>query len=521
MTPRALLIAGALAMLCASTTAVTLRVANAGDALSMDPHALLEGVQLSLDGNIYEPLIGQGKQMKLTPLLATAWRRTAPTIWRFDLRRGVRFHDGTPFTADDVVFSFERANAKGSDLRNDAIKQVRRIDDATVEIETRAPFPILPEAISIIYMMSRKWCVENKAETPADVINGIENSASFRANGTGPFRLAERQPSLRTVLVRNSSYWDKLESNLDEVAFTPIANDAARVSALLSGGIDLMEPAPLQDIERIRSYGNFTVLQGLDLRIIFLGMDQKRDELLYSNVKSANPLKDRRVRQAIYQAIDIETIKSQVMRNAAIPTALMVAPGIRGFQNDMNVRLPYDLGAARMLLAEAGYPNGFELAMHCPNDRYVNDSAICQAVSAQLARAGIKVELRTESKRLYFPRLLRRDVSFYLAGWTSITMDAHFTLAGVMASPDGGFYGVSNYGYFNPKLDELTRRIESEIDDVQRNAMIREAFKIHQDDIGHIPLHQQKLAWAFSNRVRLVQLPNNFMYFKWVSLTAP
>ncbi|OUL97948.1 ABC transporter substrate-binding protein [Variovorax sp. JS1663] len=520
MSPRTILIAGTLALLCASTTAATLRVANAGDALSMDPHALLEGVQLSLNSNIYEPLVDWDKQMKLAPVLATGWRRTAPTVWRFDLRRGVRFHDGTPFTADDVVFSFERANTKGSDLRNESIKEVRRIDDATVEIVTREPFPILPEAITIVYMMSRKWCVENKAEMPADARKGLENSASFRANGTGPFRLRERQASLRTVLARNTHYWQKLESNLDEVVFTPIANDATRVSALLSGDIDLMEPAPLRDVDRIRSSGKFTVLQGPDLRIIFLGMDQQRDELLYSNVKGANPLKDRRVRQAIYQAIDIETIRSRVMRNAAVPTGLMIAPGIRGFQADMNVRLPYDPVAARKLLAEAGYPNGFELGMNCPNDRYVNDAAICQAVSAQLARAGITVELRIESKSLYFPRLRRRDTSFYLTGWTSITQDAHFTLAGVMATPDGGFYGVANGGYSNPKFDELAHKIESEIDHVRREAMIREAFKIHQDDIGHIPLHQQTLAWAFSNRVTLVQLPSNRMPFKWVSLVS-
>ncbi|RZL88269.1 MAG: ABC transporter substrate-binding protein [Variovorax sp.] len=442
-----------------------------------------------------------------------------PTVWRFSLRKDVKFHDGTPFTADDVVFSLERANARESALRSEWIKEVHKVDDATVDIETRAPFPILPDTISIIGMMSRKWCEENKAQRPSDLRKGIENSATFRANGTGPFRLKERQPSLRTVLVRNRNYWGKVESNLDEVVFTPIGNDATRVAALLSGAIDLMEPAPLRDVDRIRSSGNFTVLQGPELRTIFLGMNQKRDELLFSDVKGKNSLKDRRVRQAIYQAIDIETIKSQVMRNAATPTALMVAPAVRGFQADMNRRLPYDPDAARKLLAEAGYPSGFELGMHCPNDRYVNDAAICQAVAAQLAHVGITVRLRMESKSLYFPRVLRHEVSFYLFGFTPPTVDSQLTMTAVMSTPDGTIRGQANAGnYSNSQVDELTRRIESEGDDKKRNEMIREAFRIHQDDIGHIPLHQQTLAWAFSNRVSLVQLPDNFMYFKWISL---
>ena len=504
-----------------SANAVTLRVANVGDVQSMDPHSLNETLQLSFTASVYEPLIGRDKKMNLIPLLATKWTQKSPTIWRFELRHGVKFHDDTPFTADDVVFSMKRASDPGGDMRGytSSFKEVRKVDDFTIEIETTTPNPILPDVLTNVYVMSKKWCEANKALAPVDRRKGVENTASFKANGTGPFRLKERQPSTRTVLVRNFNYWDKPETNIDEVLFTPIGNDATRVAALLSGEIDVMEPVPLQDVERIKSAGKFTVLQGPELRTIFLGMDQKREELLFSSVKGKNPFKDRRVRQAFYQAIDIDSIKSRVMRNASTPTALMVGPGVRGFQPDMNKRLPYDVEAAKKLLAEAGYPNGFEVGMNCPNDRYVNDGQICQAVAASLARIGVKVNLQTETKVSYFPKILRRDTSFYLLGWTPSTGDAHDALSALIATPTDKGQGQFNLGaYSNPKVDELTQKIQSETDQTRRNEYIREAFKIHQDDVGHIPLHQQALAWGFSNRVTLTQLPDNRMFFKWITL---
>ena len=515
------LLALALAVACGASAAKTVRVANQGDAQSMDPHSLNESMQLSFTGNVYEPLVARDKKLGLVPGLATRWTQTSPTVWRFELRRNVTFHDGTPFTADDVVFSFRRVAGEGSDMKSytASVKDARKVDAHTVEIETVTPFPILPDVLTLVYMMSKKWCEENKAERPVDRRRGIENAASFRANGTGPFRLKERQPTTRTVLVRNGTYWDKIEGNVTEVVFTPIGNDATRVAALASGEVDVMERVPLQDVERLRANPGLNVLQGPELRTIFLGMDQKRDELLFSSVKGKNPFKDKRVRQAVYQAIDIETIKSRVMRNAATPLALMVAPGIKGFVPELNKRLPYDVEAAKKLLAEAGYASGFEVALNCPNDRYVNDGDICQAVAANLARVGIKVNLQTETKGTYFPKVLRRDTSFYMLGWTPGTYDSHNALNALMATPNDKGQGQFNLGaYSNPKLDELTLKIQSETDVAKRNEMIREAFKIHQDDVGHIPLHQQALAWATRKNVELVQLPDNFMFFKWVTV---
>ncbi len=501
--------------------AQTIRIANQGDALSLDPHSLNESLQLSTTQNVYETLTGRNKDLSLAPLLSTSWKQTSPTVWRFELRKGVQFHDGTPFTADDVVFSIQRAAGEGSDMQSytNDIKEVRKAGDLAVEIETKAPFPILPDVLSQVAIMSKKWCVENKAEKPVDRRKGIENTASFKANGTGPFRVRERQPNVRTVFVRNGTYWGKIDGNVQEVVFTPIANPATRVAALVSGEIDVMEPVPVQDIARINASPNAQVVVGPELRTIFLGMDQKRDELLYSNVKGKNPFKDKRVRQAFYQAIDIVGIQRTVMRGASRPTGLLVGPGINGWTAEQDKRLPYDVEGAKKLLTEAGYPNGFEVSMNCPNDRYVNDGQICQSVAANLAKIGVKINLVAETKGTYFPKILRRDTSFYMLGWTPSTYDSHNALNALTACVDDKGAGQFNLGaYCNPKLDEITKKVQSETDKAKRNELIKEAFKIHADDIGTLPLHQQSLAWGVSKKVELVQLADNFMFFKWMSI---
>ncbi|MEZ5663868.1 MAG: ABC transporter substrate-binding protein [Burkholderiaceae bacterium] len=505
----------------ATVSAQTVRIGNQGDALSMDPHSLNESLQLSVTGNVYEPLVDRDADLKLVPGLATSWKQTSPTVWRFELRKGVTFHDGKPFTADDVLFTFARASGEGSDMKSytNDVKEVRKLGSHTIEIETKAPFPILPDVISLLYIMSKSWSEENQATRPVDRRKGVENAASFRANGTGPFRLRERQPNVKTSFVRNGNYWGKIEGNVVNVEFTPIGNDATRVAALLSGQVDVIEPVPLQDVARINAGGKSKVLQAPELRTIFLGMDQKRDELLFSSVKGKNPFKDKRVRQAFYQAIDINGIQRTVMRGASNPTALMVGPGINGFDAALNKRLPYDPEAARKLLADAGYPSGFEVTMNCPNDRYVNDGAICQAVSANLARIGVKINLQAETKGTYFPKILRRDTSFYLLGWTPGTYDSHNPLNALMRCVDDKGSGQFNLGsYCNPKVDELTVKIQSETDQAKRQAMIAEAFKIHADDVGHLPLHQQALAWGVATNVSLKQRADNFMPFRYISV---
>jgi peptide/nickel transport system substrate-binding protein len=508
-------------VIASTASAVILRVANQGDALSMDPHSLNESLQLSFTANVYEGLVLRNKSLGLDPGLATSWKQTLPNVWRFEIRKGVKFHDGSPLTAADVVFSFQRAAGDGSDMKSytTSFKEVRAVGDFVVEIETVQPFPILPDVIGLVFIMNKKWLIENKAEKPVDRRKGIENTASFKANGTGPYRVRERQPGLRTTLTLNGTYWGKNESNVTDVIFTPISNDATRVAALLSGEIDLVEPVPVQDVERIKSNAGLKVMQGPELRTIFLGMDQSRDELLNSSVKGKNPFKDKRVRQAFYQAIDIEGIKTSIMRGAATPTNTMIAPGIKGFVPELNKRLPFDQEASKKLLAEAGYPTGFEVSMNCPNDRYVNDSKICQAVAANLSRVGIKINLVAETKATYFPKILRRDTSFYLLGWTPATYDAHNVMTAIMATVNDKGQGQFNLGSFsNAKVDELTQKVQSETDQVKRNAMIKEAFEIHAAEFAHIPLHQQALSWGMKKNIDTTQSPDNFMPFKWVTV---
>jgi peptide/nickel transport system substrate-binding protein len=515
------LIGSALAATSFVASAVTLRIGNQGDAQSLDPHSLNESLQLTVVGNVYEPLVTRDRNYKLAPSLATDWKQTSPTVWRFNLRKGVEFHDGTPFTADDVIFSYERAKGDGSDMKSyvGQIKEIKKIDAHTIDFVLNNPFPILPELFTQWHMMSKKWCETNQATKPVDRRKGIENAASFRANGTGPFRVRERQPSVRTTFSRNGNYWGKIDGNVDEVIFNVIGNDSTRVAALLSGEVDVMEPVPVQDVARIQANSALKVLQGPELRVIFLGMDQKRDELLFSSVKGKNPFKDKRVRQAFYQAIDIEAIKSRVMRGAATPVAILLPPQVKGFAPDLAKRLPFDVEAAKKLMTDAGYGAGFELKMNCPNDRYVNDGEICQAVAANLSRIGVKINLEAETKNNYFPKILRRDTSFYMLGWTASTVDAHNVLYPIMSTPGEGGRGQFNLGsYSNARVDELTNLVASETDDKKRMDMIREALKIHQDEVGHLPLHQQAINWATKKNIELVQWPDNGMPWKFVKL---
>jgi peptide/nickel transport system substrate-binding protein len=284
--------------------------------------------------------------------------------------------------------------------------------------------------------------------------------------------------------------------------------------------VDVIEPVPLQDIQRVNSSPNAKVMTGPELRTIFLGFDQTRDELLFSNVKGKNPFKDKRVRQAFYQAIDMETIKSRVMRGLATPSPLMIAPELVNFEQEFQ-RPKFDVEASKKLLADAGYPNGFEVGMDCPNDRYVNDEAICQAVVSMLARAGIKVNLLAQPKAQYFAKILKAgnyNTSFYLLGWTPGTFDGHnvlFDIQGCRDNPQSS-RGESNVGnYCNKDHDALTDKVLVENDKAKREDLMKQAFKIAFDDYGYIPLHQQALAWGVSNKVKLTQRADNSVLLYW------
>ena len=520
----ALIVGGA--ALCASgaVQAKTLNYAFQGDVQTMDPHGLFETMTLGFQRNIYEGLVIRDDNMKMTGALAEKWENTAPTVWRFQLRKGVKFHDGSDFKADDVKFSAERLSTEGSDMKVVAalIKEVKIIDDHTVDIVTPTPNPILPLQLEIFYIMDKQWAEKNKATAATNVKGGDEgNFANLNANGTGPFMLKSRQSGVKTELVKNPSYWGKVKGNVTKVVFTPIAQDATRVAALISGNVHMAYPIPVQDWKRLESAAGVKPLTGPEARTIFLGFDQLRDELTTSNIKGKNPFKDVRVRKAFMHAINIDAIKSKVMRGAAIPAGLMVAPQINGFNKSLNDRLAFDVGKAQGLMKDAGYGDGFEVTMDCPNDRYVNDEKICQAVAGMLAKIKVKVNLLAQTKSKYFGKVLAQngyDTSFFLLGWTPSTFDSHNPISSLMACRGGeDKLGAFNLGgYCNPKINALAAKIQSETDQAKRQAMIDEAFKIHKDEVGHIPLHQQPLSWGVSDKVDLVQRPDNVFDLRYV-----
>jgi peptide/nickel transport system substrate-binding protein len=525
---RRALIAGvallALSATVAPADAKPFRWGNDGDANSMDPYARNETFLLTFTQNIYDPLIRRDTKLRLEPALATEWTQTAPTVWRFKLRPGVKFHDGTPFTADDVLFSHTRATTGGSNIKSyfASVKELKKIDDLTVEIHTTAPNPILPEEITNWGIMSKTWSEKNNATVAADLTKREESFATRNANGTGPFMLKSREADVKTVLVPNPNWWDKAQHNITEATFFRIANDATRVAALLSGELDFVYTIPPQDMEHIGRTQGLKLVQGPELRTIYLGFDQLRPELQESSVKGKNPFKDRKVRQAFYQAIDMEAIRTRVMRGQASVTALMMGAGVNGFTDAQNKRAPFDPEASKKLLAEAGYPNGFEVGLDCPNDRYVNDEQICQAVVAMLARIGVKVNLNAQTRAKFFEKINtpRFDTSFYLLGWTPSTYDAHNVYLNLVhcRQPDRGRGMFNNGGYCNPEIDKLTDAMAVEVDQKKRQAIIEQANQLLKDDYGYIPLHQQTIVWAMKQNVEVAQYADNFFPLRLVNI---
>jgi len=507
----------------------TFRWAFQSDAVSMDPYHINETMTLGFLGNIYEGLVRRGPNLEIEPALATEWTTVEPNVWRFKLREGVTFHDGSPFSADDVIFSLQRVRSEGSDLKAfvASITEIRKQDDFTIDIVTDGPNPILTSEIGFWYIMSHKWAEKHGATDVGKLAAGEENYATLHANGTGPFMLKTRQPGVKTVLAPNPDWWDDATHNVAEAVFTPVKSAPTRVANLLAGQLEMMYPVPLQDVKRVNGTSGMQVLQNPELRTIFLGFDVHRDELLYSSVEGKNPFKDPRVRKAFYQAVDIAAIKKVVMRGASNPTALMVGPGINGFNEELNERYPHDPEAAMQLLAEAGYPDGFEVVFDVPNDRYVNDESIGEAVAAMLSKIGITVKLNAQTKAKHFQKITARDTSFYLLGWTPNTYDmlncfyynvmtpAELDTSG-KAGEGQGQWNCGNYS--NPEVDALCRRIAVEIDADKRQQLIDEAMRLHKEDVGHLPLHQQALSWGIKEEVDLVQSPDNTLSLRWVKI---
>jgi peptide/nickel transport system substrate-binding protein len=501
--------------------AVTFRWANDGDVNAMDPMTRQETVQLSFLSNIYEPLVRRDRNLGLEPGLALSWEQPTPTVWRFHLRPGVKWQDGSPFTADDVVFTMQRIQSKDSSLRAPmaVVKEARKIDGLTVEFETMQPDPIFLQEQTNLLIMSKAWCEAHNAAEPV-TIGKDDNYALHYAMGTGPFKLVSREPDRRTVLEKNRDWWDKPIHNLDRVEFNVISSAPTRVAALLSGEMDMIYSVPPQDIARIKQTEGLKLLQTPELRTIYLAFNQSRDELPSSDVKGRNPFKDVRVRQAVALAIDEPIIASRVMLGLGRPSYELWGPGINGYNAALDVRPKTDPAKARQLLAEAGYPEGFKVGLDCPNDRYVMDEQICTAVVPMLARIGIKVDLNAQTKTKFFTKILapNYDTDFYMLGWTPATYDAHNPLYTLLGTRDGKRGEVNSGGYSNPALDGLINKIAVETDQQKRNDMINQSIQIIQNDVATLPLHQQVIVWAAKTNVDLVQPADNFFPYRFVQV---
>ncbi|HKI99534.1 MAG TPA: ABC transporter substrate-binding protein [bacterium] len=494
-----------------------------GDIHSMDPYSLNETFSLGTLGNVYEGLVRRTADLKVVPALAVRWELKEPTRWRVYLRHGVTFHDGRPFTADDVVFSYKRATAKGSDVGGKlaSVTDVRKVDRYTVDFITSAPNPIITSEWETWMIMSKGWADEHQADMPEGPSGAGASYAHLHENGTGPYTLVSREADVKSVFKAYPKWWDaKNHKGMpDRVVMSPIASASTRVAALLSGNVAMAYPIPVQDMKRVDDNAGTHMLVGPEVRTIYLGMDMFRDELLHSNVKGKNPFKDKRVRQAFYQAIDEDAIAAKVMRGLATPTAIMVAPGIIGYEKSFK-RLPYDPEKAKALLTEAGYPDGFELHMDCPNDRYVNDAQICQAVVGMLAKVGVKVDLLAQPKAIYFGKILppKLDTDFYLIGWQPDSFDSWNPLYNLLNCPEGKKGRFNLGGYCNHEVDKLTAEILSETNQKKRAAMLHKVWGIVIHDIATIPLHQQALAWGVSDKITVKQRADNVFHWYHVDM---
>lgn len=491
----------ATALLLASTAMAenVLRWTSQGDALTLDPHSQNEGPTITMNGMIYESLVTRDTELTLQPELAESWEAGADG-WTFKLREGVTFHDGAAFTAEDVVFSFERAKHEASDYKEQAksVVSVEVIDDYTVKLMTDGPNPILPNQLTSIYMMDKDWSEANNVTAPQDFAGEEETFAVRNTNGTGPFKVVSRAPDELTVMDANPDWWGAgmFPGNIDKIEYRPISNAATRVAALLSGEVDFVLDPPLQDLKRIEAADGLGVTTVAQIRSIFFGMDQGVDQLRSSDAEG-NPFKDVRVREAFNLAIDKAAIQRVVMEGLSFPTGMITPPGVLGNTPENDVSYGFDPEKAISLLAEAGYPNGFSIQLDCPNNRYNNDEKICQAAVSMLAKIGIKVSLDAIPKAQHFPKIQKRETDFYLLGWGVPTLDSHYVFSYLLAGD--GSWNAS--GYDNARVNEISAAITSEIDIAKRTAMIDEAWTIIKEDKPYVPIHHQVLAWGIADNV--------------------
>ncbi|TAN55088.1 MAG: ABC transporter substrate-binding protein [Betaproteobacteria bacterium] len=492
--------------------AVTLKWAAQNDILTLDPHSQNHATTISLLQHAYEPLVRYDKNFQVEPALAASWQQVSPTQWRFNLRQNVKFHDGSPFGADDVLFSFDRIRQPQGTMQPyvTGVTEVRKIDDHTVDFILAGPNPVFLRNLVVFHIMSKTWAAKTKSEKIQDYKANETTFASRNANGTGGYLIKSWEPDKRIVLAANPNWWDKREGNVTEVIYTPIKADATRVAALLSGDVDLVTDLPTQDVARLRQDPKLKILDGAENRTIFIAMDVGSAELKYADVKGKNPFKDIRVRRALNLAVDRESIRRVTMRGLSIPAGLMIAPNVHGYAKDIDHVPPFDPDGAKKLLAEAGYANGFEFTLNCPNNRYVNDEEICQALVAMWARIGVRARLVAENMGPFIAKVQNFDTSAYMLGWGVATFDALYMLQALARTRTKGADGSFNFSRVSDaKLDQLIDAMKVEMEPKKRDALIREALTTVRDQHFFVPLHYQLRPWAMKKNVATVYRAND------------
>ena len=487
-------------VLCvASMTAAhaqTLTIGLSSDVTSMDPHWNNSGPNVSLSTHVFEPLTLTDRNGRLIPGLAISWRAVDPTTWEFKLRPNVKFHDGSPLTADDVVFSIERVRALQGSPASFAsfvrpIVSVTAVGVDAVRIKTAEPHVLVPYDLNSIFIVSKK--------AAASSANNADFDSGKAAIGTGPFKLASFKRGDRVELVRNDAWWGG-RAAWDRVVFRMMSNDAARIAALLSGDVDAIENVPTADVAKIAADARYSVVRQTSWRTIFWHMDQYRDVTPFATDKSGkplpkNPFKDPRVRLAVSKAINRDAVVSRVMEGLAVPASNLVSPGIFGYNAAIPVE-PYDVAGAKKLLADAGYPDGFQLTLHAPNNRYVNDSRIAETVAAFLSRIGIVTKVETQPWTSYLPHARNGEYSMALVGWGSSLGDN--TIKNHLATVDEKKgYGAWNFGRSSNL--EVDRRLDHDFtlfDDHEREEEAKSIAALALKDHPVIPMHHEIVTWA-------------------------
>jgi peptide/nickel transport system substrate-binding protein len=477
--------------------AQTITVGLAADVTSIDPHFHVLGPNQNIAEHVFETLVAKDERQRLKPGLAESWRVIDDITWEVKLRRGVKFHDGSDFTAEDVAFSLARPDTiKNSPssftVYTKAIAGVQIVDSHTVRLKTAAPYPLMPNDLSVVPIISKRAATGASTE---------DFNAGRATIGTGPYRFVRWAKGDRIELVRNDAYWGA-KAPWVRAAFRLITNDPARVAALLSNEVQVIEAVPTADLARLKSDPNVTLHSSISYRLIYLHLDSSRDTSPFVTEKAGrpldrNPLKDVRVRKAISKAINRPLIVERVMEGAAVSTGQLMADVFFGYTPKLKPEA-YDLDGARKLLVEAGWPDGFGLTIHGPNDRYVNDERVAQSLAGMLTRAGIATTVVTMPSSVYFSRANRLEFSMMLAGWGADTGEASSPLKALLATYDRDKgMGTTNRGrYSNPRMDAVLQQALATVDDARREKLLQEATELAIGDLGVIPLYHQVNVWA-------------------------